>query len=350
MKIVIVTVYNSENSGSFLQAYALEQVLSSMGHDVRFLRRELKGTSHKLFGKLRIKEIVKSVLKANIRDVYISLRRWYLYEKIIKHFSVCDINSDFYNETTLFVLGSDTIWNFDDDYFLSKASLLTGYNLPEKKVITYAASAANTSEDFFLKVISKNGNLHNIVEILVRDSHTADLVNKVSSKPAKLVCDPTFLCNPSLYDSFSAKINISKPYLLLYYGGAIDLSLQNTLKDYAKKNDLDVISLISYYKWCTKTYFGAPQYFIPLFKNATAVFTNTFHGCAFSLIYNKRFAVKDDNKNKVTGLLTEYGVEDHLFRSEKDFENCINIRWREATSHKMKLKKEESLKHLSDSL
>ena len=39
MNLCIVTVYNSINSGSFLQAFSLAQALMKMGHNVSFYER-----------------------------------------------------------------------------------------------------------------------------------------------------------------------------------------------------------------------------------------------------------------------------------------------------------------------
>ena len=175
MKITIVTVYNSENSGSFLQAYALEQILIAQGHEVRFLYRNTRGTSHRLFGKSRIVEIVKSILKMDFKSMIIPIQRWALYTKMHRHFKVCKIGSDYYNDTSLFILGSDTIWNFEDDYFVKQAKIYTGAFAQKGNVISYAASAANTNEDLFGQVLNKNGGLNNLSSIMVRDQHTAPL-------------------------------------------------------------------------------------------------------------------------------------------------------------------------------
>ena len=45
-KVLITTVYNSENCGSFLQAWSLYYVLKLKGYEVAFLKRKPKRTSH----------------------------------------------------------------------------------------------------------------------------------------------------------------------------------------------------------------------------------------------------------------------------------------------------------------
>ena len=346
MKITIVTVYNSENSGSFLQAFALEQVLKNAGHEVRFLCRHVKGTSHFLFDRSRIVEIVKSILDLNFKGALIPLCRWLLYAKITKHFKLCKIDSDYYRETFLFILGSDTIWNFDDNYFRSKADVLTGSTFKGKRVMSYAASAANTDSKCFVDILSGLGNFDNLTKILVRDQHTLNLVKTVCSTPVQIVCDPTLICLPDVFDKISAKIKYERPYLLLYYTDDISEDFRKMILSYTNNNELDVISLMVNLKWCNKSYVGAPQYFVPLFKEASAVLTNTFHGCAFSLIYNKQFAVKDNNKNKVKELLEMYNVHGHMFREDSDFARCINIKRNDSEIQLIKRLREESINTL----
>ena len=55
-KACIITVYNSENCGSYWQAFTLQEFLRSLGYDVFFLKRKTSGTSHS------VKSVVKRCL------------------------------------------------------------------------------------------------------------------------------------------------------------------------------------------------------------------------------------------------------------------------------------------------
>ena len=57
-KACIITVYNSENCGSYWQAKALQEYLIENGYHVFFLKRNMSGSSH------TIKGLIKSILKA----------------------------------------------------------------------------------------------------------------------------------------------------------------------------------------------------------------------------------------------------------------------------------------------
>ena len=54
MKVCIVTVYDSINSGSYWQAYILGAALEKMGHSVCYYERNKKGASSSLLQNLKV--------------------------------------------------------------------------------------------------------------------------------------------------------------------------------------------------------------------------------------------------------------------------------------------------------
>ena len=53
MRIGILTVYDSANFGSYLQAYALKKVLENLGHKVKFIKfRNEKQLKEVFFGSI----------------------------------------------------------------------------------------------------------------------------------------------------------------------------------------------------------------------------------------------------------------------------------------------------------
>ena len=49
MKVGIVTVYDSNNFGSYLQAYALKKVIENLGHNVQFIKFRAEKEAKKRF-------------------------------------------------------------------------------------------------------------------------------------------------------------------------------------------------------------------------------------------------------------------------------------------------------------
>lgn len=312
MRILIVTVYNSHNSGSFLQAYALMSELQKMGHEVAFLKRTLEGSSHDI--KNVAKNIIIKICEFHYKQAYFLFKQWLVYESFQRTLPIVNTDSEYYKTAECVILGSDTIWNFKSCYFIRNASKYIGYDFHRKHIISYAASAANTSQEEFSVVTNQFGNLSNIDVILVRDNHTKKIVESVSNKKAFLVTDPTLLVTKELFDTFKIDIKPTRPYLLLYFFSRVPPMLKKAILLYAKEHQLAIVSMPLSRTWCDVSVFSSPKNMVSYFFNAHSVVTDTFHGTAFSMIYGKPYAVYDAGKTKVVELLTFYNENNRLFK------------------------------------
>lgn len=319
-KAIIITVYNSENCGSFLQAYAMKVTLENLGYEVAFLKREGKGTSHDL--KNRLKVVFCQILHLHFGDAYYNAKRWFDFEKVQKTLPVCVKGDAFYNETELVILGSDTIWNFEDSYFSKNIERYLGVDIVGKKIVSYAASLGNTSKDTFGKAIGQNGKLANLNAILVRDQNTKSAVETLTSRNADVVCDPTLLNSSEIFEPLAYSVKESD-YLLLYYFDEPPQDLKNEIISFACKRKLKIISLITRRDWCNVFVPSSPQAMVSYYIKAKYVVTNTFHGCALSLLYGKPFAVHDEGKVKVTELMEGYNKTQHIFSDVEDLEKIL---------------------------
>ena len=348
MKILIVTVYNSHNSGSFLQAYALYHVLLDMGHEVAFLKRNIKGSSHDKINVLN--NIFRSLLKLRISQACYIFKEWCVYEKLQKRLPIKDMDSVFYNQCECIVIGSDTLWNFDSSYFRNNAANYLGSIFRGKRVITYAVSAGNTQMANFQKIISKYAGLSKIERVLVRDEHTKQLVELSTEYNATIVSDPTLIVAKSVFEIFCKTPVVSNPYILLYFSGRLPKDLIEEIKCIAKEYNLEIVSMPSKRSWCQKSLYSSPQNMVTYYSHAKYVITDTFHGTAFSMIYEKPFAVFDEGKNKVKELLLQYGEESRLFSCPKDVRMVLSQKSNVVKSGVMSSIRERSLKIIKQAI
>lgn len=350
-KVIIVTVYNSENCGSFLQAYAMQHVLKDRGFEVAFYKRSPLGTSHS-FVK-RVLSTCKMLLLFKGKHIVFAWKQWSSFQKNCKLFKTCDITSTFYRNAEYVLLGSDTIWNFESSYFRKKSDIYLGTIFKNKKIISYAASAANTSLKLFHKIVFQNGGLSHIDYCMVRDIHTKKLVEKEVSKPVNIVVDPTLLLNKKDYIQLISG-NIYKEsktlYLLLYYFGDFNEELKSNILKYAKKRNLKVVSFLSYRKWCDESITADPKKMIFYFNNAEAIVTNTFHGSIFSMIFEKPFAVYDERKEKINDLLIKYCQQKRLFTDATNLHQILEQAFNISEIAEFDLIRERSLDLLYDAL
>jgi hypothetical protein len=332
MNICIVTVYNSENCGSFYQAYALYKTLENQGHNVVFLKRDTLETSHSK--KTSILNSLKSLARGRLSRAFNYLRKYHAFEKATKIFKIVENYPDALKDIDCFVIGSDTLWNFESKYFYKRNSIYTGLELPDKRKITYAVSIANTP----IKVITDDNSIVKGIKqldaISVRDVNTAEAVKRVSETTPTQVLDPTFLLDELSYQEMEAHIDESD-YILIYGFGDISPEMKSQLVKISVILECKIVSYGEYRKWADVNTIYDPTTFLSYFRNARYVVTNTYHGTIFSIIYKKNFVCYGQAKNKVRDLveslkLTEQFISPNesildKLKQTPDYENANKI-------------------------
>ncbi len=220
-----------------------------------------------------------------------------------------------------YVIGSDQVWNssicdgldpvFWGDFDHDQAA----------KVFSYAASTSvsnlrNQSHEIIQNL------LQNFTAISVREKQTQDYINHnfTLGRPAKLVLDPTLLASKSIWESLVKDCSIQDNYVL-YFGARNSNKYPSVLLDKAT-------SLAQQYGCKTKCIdfdSDSPTDFVSKFKCARAIVTSSFHGVAFSLIFNRPlYAVKygDEQDARYIEVLTSVGAEDMLV----DLHQNVSIR------------------------
>lgn len=108
-------------------------------------------------------------------------------------------------------------------------------------------------------------------------------------KKAEHVIDPTFLLNREEWAEMEQRpsgVRIREPYVLVYFLGRITAEARKQIKT-LKRSGMSVIYLDKLYT--VNTCFAAPQEFLYLVNHAGMILTDSFHGCVFSIIFNRPF-------------------------------------------------------------
>ena len=232
MKIGIITVYEpTTNLGSFLQTYALQEVLKSYGHEVYVIQSHSTRES-----------IAKVVFRVNPkREFLLRLKRAKYAIQDIKRVEL--INRNNIKRLDGLVYGSDEIWNLDNLYF--QDGLFWGENETLPK-IAYAVSVGAVDEKKYARIILFKNSINDFKRILVRDSKTHDIVQKITNISNDMVCDPTMLIP---VDRMSESTEPLKYKYLLVYTYGIDAPLINQLKRFAAKHNLKIVSIFFWHIW-----------------------------------------------------------------------------------------------------
>ncbi len=295
MKVGILTFHRANNYGAVLQAYALQETIQQLGHEVEIVDYKQQYIESK-YRKVRLN--TKSILSL-VRSIASTVIHYHEFSQRERNFNSFRFNNlalsknsyDKVSEIQGFdalISGSDQVWNpkatgYDKAFFL---------DTPEStiKKISYAASLGRDKiteeEKNFIQ-----GNIANFDSISVREESAKDIVSSLTNKDITRVLDPTLLADPKIWDKFLSK-NEYGDYLLVYSVGPLNNLLEIVNKT-SKKLGVKVLFITE-----KKIKTGSnqvhlkgvsPEKLLTLIYNANFIVTNSFHGTAFSLIFNKNF-------------------------------------------------------------
>ena len=224
-------------------------------------------------------------------------------------------------ELDALLCGSDQIWNplvsgngLDPVYF--------GDFTPERTAVySYAASICKLE-----KVdVDDLGRLSaRLKEISLREESTARWFTEQLDRPARTDVDPTLLLTREDYAALEEPVKTQGDYVLIYTlpNPASRKLIEETVLQLLREHpDLKVID-ISYAKvsaLCKLDCYRfvpylSPGEFLSYIKNARCVVTNSFHGVALSIVYEKVFwtAVHSKLGVRATDLLKALSLDDRI--------------------------------------
>ena len=316
MNIAIITLYHgSENYGGLFQAYALQKYLETLGNTVEQIdyEKEDKKAIHGIFNKInkygisycvrRCFEIPISIYRRRYDNDIIKKYDGYFAQKknkfaefrnSIPHTELYNVNtiSDINQKYDMYVAGSDQVWNPEywcDAYFLNCVK--------EKRKVAIAASTGvekiSKRHDSYLKQC-----LQGFEYISVREYKSKICINSHFAGDISVVIDPVFLLDVSEWKEIENEYDLEfKDYIFCYLLGK-EKKIHRKVKRISNKLGLPVVYLCfsqpNYYKEeCNfgdvRLYDVGPREFIYLLRKSQYVVTDSFHGTAFSILFNKQF-------------------------------------------------------------
>ena len=330
----MLTFHNAMSYGAVLQAYGLEKTIEDLGFDpeiINYMCEDIYNAHVRIIPKTKnIKFNIKMMLMGRKRFIWRNKLRGFRNQYLIESNPVKAKDlEELGNKYDVVISGSDQVFNdvctkFDPVYFLNFVN--------DDKKYSYAASFGFTEIPKELKNQYKE-RLQGFQELSVREESGCKIVKELLGKDAKCHIDPTFLLKVSDWDRIETHDD-RKPYILVF-----NVLKPRHLLDYAVKlgeaKGLDVLYLENYAFPPRKgvKYIGpvGPDGFVGLIKNAEYVITNSFHGMAFSIIYQKKFAMELDTSGsrniRSEGLLKKLGlINTEIIDGELDIDS-IKYDW-----------------------
>lgn len=345
MKTVgIMTFHMAFNHGAMLQAYALSKKIELMGAKAeiidyrlpfidRYHHKDLLNDLWKKDGMIGILKYIVRILRGNYSDP--AWRKFYNFMTKRLPLSVQIVNENFslvsYN---CYIVGSDQVWNGDLTGGIQPCYFLDFVPESSKK-IAYAASSGGDDFGAYDITCIKNW-LKDFETIGIREDRLTNYVKEQLGLQAKTVLDPTLILGKDEWMKLVHKVSYEK-YVLIYTFDEKNYIYEKA-REYAKKYNLKIITLAYEKKNIGEDIIQllgqGPEDFISYIYYAEAVFTSSFHGTAFSIIFERQFYCfphpkyheRTDNLLMIAGLLDRYVFEgDELDNTEIQYDNVNKI-------------------------
>lgn len=360
-KVGIITFHRAVNYGACLQTYALKEALSNLGVNVEIIdyrSSDVEGIYRQAIRKgAGIKTILKNMLTWSVQkrrnQAFLLFLENYVLRKGAKSFYQPEELEALNQEYDIFISGSDQVWSplctaNDKTYMLD-------FVKDESKKYSYAASFGVVDEQYLCNEEIRQL-LQSYAFLSVREQKGLEIIHSMLGENVKKNTaqhiDPTFLLEKDKWTTLTRSVEKDK-YVFIY-----SLSMPSEVIEYAEKvaaeKHLQVkcFTLNNLYAMLhpTKVINGSPLDFLSYIANAEYVVTNSFHGTAFSIIFNKNFSVvKNVNPNhdnsRLTNILNMLGLEDRLVVENEVFHSLKPINYARINQRVMMMR-HESMEYL----
>lgn len=332
MKIGIITHPLECNYGGLLQNYALQQVLRSFGHNVRTIDKVFFQYHRRWSVVLLLKRFIKRIIG---REISISKKQYCFIKKNCTNFIKKNINvtKKFENDKELksiikkykfdaYIVGSDQVWRpafanniYNDflDFCQDKENI---------KRLAYSASFGISEWEFSEEQTKECSRLAKLFDaISVREDSGIALCEEHFDIDAIHVLDPTLLLEKEDYIKLveKSKEPVSGGNLFCYIldnkesikNGIQYIEQKLSLKSFQVKAKISK-GTISKGEKLKDHVIPSPTKWLRAFMDAEMVFTDSFHGCVFSIIFNKPFWVIGNEARgnaRFDSLLKQFNLE-----------------------------------------
>jgi len=286
-KIAVLTWHYYPNFGSALQAYALQEKLTSMGYRVHIL--DYRNPKYGIVSRTKtfLQGLLGDLLPRRFPYSYPAF--WHRYMHLTRMTYDKNDLPNFVKRYDVCICGSDQIWApnvFDSVYLLDF--------VPDNVArVSYAASIGLNDIPNSLAEHYKE-NLARFQAISIREKAGSELLMQKCGIKAKTVLDPTLMIDVQQWEKIEKRpVDFPEAPFIFCYFLKTDHQYEWHVKEYAKKTNWKVLGYSAREEdtnWFDKRYTKiGPREFVWLIHRAEAIITDSYHGTIFSMLYNKPF-------------------------------------------------------------
>lgn len=340
-KIAILTMIGAQNHGAILQAIAMQKILLDNHFEPYFVNYQtyrqksqysiinFYNPSKKNFRK-NIQNIrhIKGV-RTRIHKFKLFIEKEFLYKSIILRTK--DEVIQYLKDFDAIIVGSDQVWNLN----LNDASSVYFLDFPKlQKRIAYGVSLGGVYKDIFpyKDYILSNAQTFDFLSVRENIAFNFFCNNNIL---VQQVLDPTLLIEPSWWESKAIHSNIVDVEYIVYYSVNCKPYSVNACETLSNCLHLPVYSLFLH-PGIARTNFRLyydinPYEFLGIFRNATIICTDSYHGLIFSLLFRKKFVIPVEGndiecEDRKATLIKMFNLAEHFCSENVSLDQIRNIR------------------------
>lgn len=246
-----------------------------------------------------------------------------------------------------YIVGSDQIWNPKITLGLRKVYFGDFKNEKKKRVIAYAASlgGASLASEYDVRFSEL---LKAVDYISVRERAAIPYIRRFCKQDVFAVPDPVFLLQKEEWQKIEKQPD-KKRYVFVYMTERNDTLLEYA-KELAEREGLLILKIKDVSDFdgenVCKDNIAGPAEFIGYIHKADYVVTNSFHGLAFSIIFQKDFVVFQHSSlgARISNILEMCGLEDRLHREDRKSGSELQIQSQTVNWNNVEKRIEEEVK------
>lgn len=364
-KVGLLTMHRVFNYGSILQAYATQKIIETLGHQCEIIDYQYPNKLHQtsafdirwLTGLLL--QIKQGFPEWRRRRKF---RRFYAkYFHLTKYYPTKESLEQNPPMADTYIVGSDQTWN--TRHIKNDTTFLLSFVPAGKKKMSFSCSAARLDYAPAFSAMFTTY-INDFSAISVREKNTQVMVRKLLERNAPITLDPTLLLDAKEWSDIASQseMQVRKPYILVYV-------LKYSFYPYPLVTKIirRIYQLTKYHVVCIRysareklgigdaTYYNesiSPEDFVYLFQNASYVVTSSFHGTAFSLIFNKCFfsiVNPESSDDRIMSLLTLLSIPERGISEDKDLSDNLDIDY-EMINEKLEKERNKSIDYLRNNI
>lgn len=341
MKVCILTFAVTNNYGATLQCYALSKFIQQQGHETIILNVPLqKAGASRSKGSLwvRVTNKIRRIMhitppegryfrtKKQLQQdgqydfqnmlKFEDFRKKYFPNLSHEYINEMDFEKD-YPKADLYIVGSDQVWNVWVTNYQYPIFFLSFVKDSGKKISYAACMGGDTNFEFRYDEIDKIASLLSSFDaISVRDQTGLSILKDKFDISASLVLDPTFLIDS--YDELLKDSDLDAKGSMFNFKFIINDKWVKVIKNISNDLHLNIrmdtclipIKGLPFHPLC------GVQDWLKLIKTSDFVFTDSFHGMVFCILFKKQFIATPSYKGgeeRYMDLASKFGLEDRVF-------------------------------------